>query len=472
MSRTVDAPPEASASHDRPAAGRAKLTEGSVDAHLKDLLWPMAVGILSILSKNLVDTYFVAQLGTESLSAISFTFPVVMFVMSVSIGLGAGATSVVSRVIGGGDEALVRRRCTDALMLTVIMSIGTSALGLWAIRPLFAAMGAQGRILDEVQAYMEPWFLGLVLMTVVMVANSLLRSAGNARLPGLIMVIGAAINAVLDPFLIFGWLGLPELGIAGAAWATVISNVFAAAMSLALMLRERMLSARTPSPAEVRCSWRPILAIGLPAAAANMINPLGVGIITRLLADISPEAVAGFGVATRLEGIAAVVLLAMSAAVGPVVGQNLGANLPGRVEVCLAAAFRMCVKWSLTMTVVLGVVGPLVTPLFDDHPAVQHVASLYLWLVPFSFFGYGWNIVQSAAFNAIGRPLASNFLTISRMFLIYVPASLVLAHGFGLGLVGIFAGAALGNLGGGLLAYLARERMNRFLLYRSSTTSA
>lgn len=444
-----------------PSPGR--LTRGPVGPHVWSLMVPMTFGLFSIISKNLVDTYFVAQLGTESLSAISFTFPVVMFVMAVSIGLGAGASSVVSRVFGGGDLSLVKRRSTDALVLGLVVAAAVSVAGLLAIRPVFAALGAQGDILDQVEAYMRPWFYGLVFLVVPMLANSLLRAAGEARLPGLLMVGAAVVNAVLDPILIFGWLGAPELGIAGASWATVISNVLATVGSLALLLRERVLIFEPPTSAEMWSSWRPLLAVGGPAALANMINPLGVGVVTRLLASTGPESVAGFGVATRLEGLSIVVMLAMSAAVGPVVGQNYGAGQPDRVDASLRYCFRLAFIWSIGTAIFLAAAGPFITPLFDPAPEVQRVATLYLWMVPITYFGYGWNIVQSAAFNAIGKPVLANVMTIGRMFVAYIPIALVLTRVFDLGAAGIFAGAMVGNLAGGGAALLGRAWTQRSL---------
>lgn len=449
---------------ERDPAPTARLTRGPIGHHVWALMLPMTFGLLSIISKNLVDTYFVAQLGTEELSAISFTFPVVMVVMSLAIGLGAGASSVVSRVFGGGDLDLVRRRSTDALVLGVVLVSVASIVGTLAIRPLFGLLGAQGAVLDHIEDYMGPWFIGLVFLVIPMVANSLLRASGEARLPGLLMVAAALINAVLDPILIFGWLGAPKLGIAGASWATVVSNVCSTAGSIALLTgRDHMLVFRPPTPRELWSSWKPILAIGLPASAANMVNPLGVAVVTRLLAGIGPEAVAGFGVATRLEGLALVTLLALSAAVGPVVGQNYGAAHADRVSESLRYCFRVSLVWSLVTAGLLALVGPFVTPLFDDSAEVQRVANLYLWIVPVTYFGYGWNIVQSAAFNALGRPVLANVMTIGRMFVAYIPAALLLSEGLGLGVVGVFAGATIGNLAGGAAAGLGRRWMNRSL---------
>lgn len=440
----------------------ARLTEGSISRHLRSLTVPMTFGILSMVSKNLVDTYFVAQLGTEALSAISFTFPVVMLLMSFSVGLGAGASSVVSRILGSGDPAKVQRSSTDALVLSVLLVAILCVVGLASLRPLFSALGARGPVLELVIAYMQPWFVGLMFLVVPMLGNSLCRAAGEGTWPGLIMVSAAAINAILDPFLIFGWAGLPELGIAGASTATVVSNLCATLGSLWLLRREDLLTMRIPSPSEAWASWKPMLAIGLPASGANMVNPLGITLVTAMLARISDTAVAGFGVAGRLEGLSLLTMLALSAAIGPIVGQNVGAKRFDRVREAMQVSFRVCIRIGMVTAALLAVLGPWVTPLFDGSVDVRSTANLYLWLVPVSFAGYGINIVQAAAFNAVGRPSLAAGLTVARMFGVYLPAAWIGMMVTGEP-AGVFVGAVVGNVAGGLLGWLGSRSMMRRL---------
>ncbi len=428
-----------------------KLVEGSVRRHLLELTLPMTVGLLAMMSKNLVDTYFVAQLGTEELSGISFAFPIILLLMSVAIGLASGSTSVVSRAAGEGDTSQVRRRCTDALTLSFLMVGVAGALGLATCRPLFFALGARGPVLEHVVAYMQPWYLGLVALVCPVVGNGLLRANGEARLPGVIMVLSALLNVVLDPLLIFGLLGFPRLGIAGASVSTVVSNLAMSVVVLWLLGRKGLLTLRASPWAEVADSWRRITVIAVPAAGANTVNPLGLALVTGLLARIGPESVAGFGVATKIESLCAIMLFALSAAIGPLVGQNYGAGRPDRVDRSVKVGFQMCLVWGVGTALLVAVAAPVVVPLFDASNTVQEVAIRYLWMVPITFGGYGMNIVQCAVFNSLGRPLLGTLTTLLRM-LIYVPAAAALMTVFGS--TGVFVGAAVGNLAGGLFAWM------------------
>jgi len=432
---------------------RRSLTEGSIRKHLLRMTVPMTWGILALISKSLVDTFFVARLGIEALTAISFTFPVSMTVTSLAIGMGAGAASVVSRVIGQGDQHSVRRRATDALALSVLLVLVVSVLGLLSLRPLFSLLGATGPILDLVESFMRVWYVGIPFLVVPLVGNSLIRAAGDGRVPGLIMVMAAVINVVLDPILIFGLLGAPRLGIAGAAWATVIANATTLIASLAVLhIRERLLEGGMPELKELARSWGAILRVGIPASAANMINPIGLAIITRLLAEKSDDAVAAFGLVTRIEAVLVVGLFALSATIGPIVGQNWGAGLIDRVFLALRRAFGYCLSYGLLMAFLVALLAPYLGQFFSDSSTVIDLTRIYLWMVPITLMGYGMNITGAAAFNAIGRPIIATGLTFFRMGLIYIPAAIVLGHSYGV--VGVFLAAAIANLGGGGLAIL------------------
>lgn len=438
------------------------LTQGSIRAHLLRLTWPMSFGILAMISTSVVDTYFVATLGTDALSALSFSFPVFMTITGLSIGLGAGATSVVSRSIGRGDRETIKRRTTDALLLSVMLVTGLVAIGYFVTRPLFALLGAEGQVLELVVQYMQVLFLGLPLIVVPMVGNALIRAAGDARIPGMIMIAVAIINAVLDPILIFGLLGFPRLEIVGAALSTVIANAISAVVALSVLhYRERMLAWNRPRVGEVLESFAKILRVGIPAAAANMINPVGMGILTAMLATFGKEAVAAFGVATRIESLAYVGLLALSASIGPVIGQNWGAGNADRVRLALTRSFQFCLVYGLGMAAALALAAPFLPQLFTDSQTVASMARNYLWIVPVTALGYGINIAAAGALNAAGWPLISAALTLARMFVVAIPVAWLASQVMGTS--GIFVGVAAGNLvAAGVSAWAARQVVVRY----------
>ena len=189
----------------------AKLTQGDVGKTLVRLTLPMILGIMSMVAFNLADTFFVGRLGTQALAALSFTFPVVLVVNSLSLGLGIGASAVISRAFGEGSREKVRRLTTDSLALSLTIVLFFSIVGRLTIRPLFQALGANADVLPLIEQYMKIWYLGAVFVVVPMVGNNAIRASGDAKTPGLIMLNAAVFNVILDALLIFVIVPFPRL---------------------------------------------------------------------------------------------------------------------------------------------------------------------------------------------------------------------------------------------------------------------
>ncbi len=434
-----------------------RLTEGNVGSTLVKLTIPMIWGVFAIIAFNLVDTYFVGQLGTEPLAAMSFTFPVVMTLGSLSMGLGVGASSVISRAIGEGDRQRVKKFTTNSLTLAVTAVAIFVIIGLLTIDPLFTALGASADILPLVRDYMQIWYFGMVFLVVPMVGNSAIRASGNTLTPSLIMIFAAAVNIALDPLLILGIGGFPRMELQGAALATVISRgITLIAALFVLHFKEKMLYLKLPSLQDTLWCWKDILYVGLPAAASSMINPISIGVITSLLAGFGAEAVAAFGVASRIESFALIAVMALSASIAPFVGQNWGAKKYARVGKALQLSFLFCLLWGLMAAAVLAVAAPTLVAFFNPNPDIVAIASQYLWIVPISYASAGIIYVASSAFNALGKPIPSVVMTVARMFVLYIPLAYFAGKLYGVN--GIFAAACISNLIVGIGAYLWNQK--------------
>lgn len=441
---------------------RRDLTKGPVAGHLARLGLPMVAGIAAVLSISLADTYFLGKLGTEELAAISFTFPVVLVVTSIAIGMSAGAASVLARAIGRGDEHDVRRFATDSLLLTLALFAFVSAAGWLLVRPLFAALGAEGAVLDMVVSYMRPWFIGVPLLAVPMVAMGMIRANGDAVTPSLVMVVGAVINVVVDPILIFGGFGIAPMGVEGAAWATVVARAVTLPPVLAIIVfRERMMTREVPRPGAFADSAWKVLRVGIPAAGSNMINPIAIGVVTAILATYGNEAVAAFGVATRIETLATLPMLALSSAIGPIAGQNWGREKPERTLRAMRDAFLFVVLCGLVLGGGFFLFGEAIARLFSGDSVVINMAVSYLTIVGLTLGGYGIVINASAAYNAIDKAFIGLMFTMLRSLVLYIPLVMV-ATVYGPPWLVFFGIAATNIIAGALVASLA------FLLVRRS----
>ena len=440
----------------------AQLIEGPIDRILVRMTIPMIVGILSMIAFNLTDTFFVGRLGTSELAAMSFTFPVVFIINSLTMGIGMGATSVISRAIGSGDHNKVRRLTTDSLGLALLLVGILASIGLLTINPVFRALGATGEILPLIKKYISIWYLGVIFVVIPMVGNSAIRATGDTRTPSLIMLVAVTVNVILDPLLIFGIGPFPRLELEGAAIATVTARATTMVVSLwVLIRREHMITLIRPRLKQVLDSWRNVLYIGLPSAGTNMIIPLAIGIITRMVAGYGPPAVAALGVSTRIDPFALGVIFALGSALGPFVGQNYGARKIDRVWTALRHSHRFAFVWGLGMLTLIALAAQPIASVFSKDPEVVGTTVRYLRLVPIGYGMQGVLMLSNVTLNMLNKPLHAASIVLIQMFVLYIPLALLGSALFGL--VGIFTAAATASLTAGVLAYVWVRRVLRLL---------
>jgi len=428
------------------------LLEGKIPKTLTRLALQMSIGILAMQIFNLVDTFFVGQLGTNQLAAMGFTFPVVMVINSIALGLGIGASSVISRAIGEGNQSKVRRLTTDALSLSLIIVTFFVVIGLLTIEPLFRSLGASGEIIRYIESYMKIWFLGMPFVVIPMVGNSAIRATGDTKTPSFVMVSAVFVNIILDPLLIFGYGPFPRWELAGAALATVISRGLTMVLSLWILYhRERMLALAIPKLKDAIQSWGKILYIGLPAAGTNLITPISMGIITRLVSHYGATAVAGFGVGSRIQMFSMAIIGSLSSILTPFVGQNWGAKRYERIKSGVKFSYLASFIWGVFLFALFLLAANPLAALFNRNPLVIWTTDVYLKIVSIGFPALGILILTSSIFNALNKPLPASALMIARMFALYVP--LAYLGSSLLGLTGIFWAAVVSNFASGAVAY-------------------
>jgi putative MATE family efflux protein len=431
------------------------LTQGPVSGSLFRLTAPMMMGVSSNILVSMLEIGFIGQLGTEQVAAITFTFPLVMILNSIALGIGIGTSSVIARSVGSGKRVEVQRLGTHALLLVAASMAALSFIGWATIDPVFRAMGATEDLLPLIHSYLNIYYPSVILFTTTMVAGNIMRANGSATIPGVIMTLGAGLHLALDPFLIFGWFGLPRMELAGAATAMAISRIVTVIVLLGYVARGDMISLVGVASGFLS-SCKSILHVGLPAMATQLIGPVSAAVVTRMLASHGEVVVAGFGVATRVEAVAVMLLFALSGSIGPFVGQNWGANRVERVKEGLRVTYLFCVIWGLVAALPMLMFGDVIASWVDQSPEVINTAAFYLAIVPWSYGLWGVLMMSSASFNALGKPIPSTVLSFTRMFVLYVPMAMVLNHYFGH--QGIFVATAISNAAMGILGFLWFQR--------------
>ncbi len=430
---------------------QSKLTTGPVGRTLTNLTIPMTFGLLAMVAFNLVDTFYVGKLGRDQLAALSYTFPVVLVIVSIALGLGFGASAVISRAIGEGNHHKVKRLTTDAILLSFSIVLVFVITGLFTIKPLFTNLGATPEIIKMINSYMKIWYIGMPFVVVPMVGNNAIRATGDTKTPSAIMLMAVFINMILDPLFIFGIGPFPQLGLQGAAIATVFSRFFTFTIaSYVLIKREKMISFKLPKISEMLNSWKTILYIGVPIASSRVIIPISIGIVTRLVSNYGQYAVAGFGVCTKIEFFSLAVVKALATSYGPFIGQNLGARKFERVIRSIKISKRFAMYWGVGLTILLFLAAKPLATLFNKDLSVISTISLYFTIVPISFGLQGVYVLSNTALNVLNRPFHAAGLTIIQMFVLYIPLAYFGSHYFQL--KGIFAGIAVAYMVTGIVS--------------------
>lgn len=436
-----------------------KLTGGSIKLHICRMALPMLGGILAMSIFNLTDTYFIAKLGTEQLAAISFTFPVVMIIGAVAMGLGMGAESVISRYIGKGRIKQLKRFVTDSILLGML-AVGIFAiLGLLTMEPLFHLLGATDAQMPMIKSYMILWYSCVAVTIIPTLGNSCIRATGDTFTPGMMMVVLAVLNVLLDPVFIFGLFGFPAMGIFGASLATVLSMGIGIFISLYILTRRSMMDWQIPEMDEMLLSWRRILYIAAPVAGTHMVMPLTSGFITKLMAAYGVAAVAASGAGWRALGFLYMLPIAVGSVLVPIIGQNSGAGKTERSWEALKTSYRFSIYYNMVCFLICMFWGEEISRIFSTDPRVVRIMAVFL-LIMHAQMGMIHVCVHSEfALNALGKPMYSMRLNFLRNLLLIIPLSYL--GGYYFGLWGIFGGMALAQGIAGLAAWVWLGRMFR-----------
>lgn len=404
---------------------------------------PMMFGILGMSIFNLMDTLFVGRLGTVELAALSFTFPVILIVSSVSHGLGVGMTVAVSKAAGGNNRTKLKNIISWGLGLSALIVIFVVILGQLTIEPLFRALGADKQTLPVIKEYMRIWYFGAIFVVIPMVGNAAIRGLGDTKIPSMVMLIAAIANTILDPLLIFGIGPFPELGVQGAAIATVIARGITFTVALwVLIKREKIISFADPS--KIVEVWKEILFVAIPNMLTKMIIPLGAAIITRFIASYGRESVAGFGVAGKLEMFALMPIMALGSVIPIFIGQNLGAGRKDRVLKGLKLSGFFSLFYGIIIYIFLLINGGFLGRLFNENEKVIEIVIIYLSIVPIAYFFRSLMDLSITSLSVTGKPRQAALISLIQMFLLYIPMAFFGSKSFGI--QGIFGALAISLL--------------------------
>ena len=435
------------------------LTTGSISRHLLTTASFMLVTMVFQTLYFLVDLYWVGSLGKEAVAGVGVAGNLTFIVLAVSQMLGVGTTTLVSHAAGQKNAAralLVFNQSQVLSTLVGVLFLVVSMASRTAYARALSADDTTAALAADYLLYFLP-AMGLQFGMVAMAAA--LRGVGNFR-PGMVVQTATVIiNMLLAPVLIFGWLGMPKMGVAGAAMASLVavaigvvwlSTFFFGSEGYLRFAREQL---RPDLPL-----WKDMLKIGLPAGAEFAMMAVSLMLVSAVSRPFGAAAQAGFGIGMRVVQALFMPVVALGFSVAPVAGQNVGARLGARVKAVFKDASMMAVGWMLLMAVMCNLVPAALIRVFSDDPAVIAVGDEYLRIVSLTFAFSGLIFVCSSMFQAMGYCLASVIASVSRIVVFAVPAvALSTTPGFQLVWIWYLSAGAVVLQMAIVLFYLRRE---------------
>ena len=426
------------------------LTEGNSGSLIFKFAVPMLIGNVFQQLYNIVDSIVVGRyVGKEALAAVGASFPLIFMLISFVVGVAMGTTILISQYFGAKDMKMVKRSIDTMYIFLFVASILVTILGISLSGPIFRLIKLPEEVIPQAITYFNIYLSGMVFFFGFNGISSVLRGLGDSKTPLYFLIISTVMNVLLDLLFVavFKW------GVAGAAWATVISQAGAFITGIIYLNRtHEVVKLDSLKLVFDRAIFRKSLMIGLPTGLQQTFVSLGMLAVMRIVNDFGTNVIAAYSAAGRLDSLAMMPAMNFSAALSTFVGQNLGANKPERVKQGLRATFIM--SGALALITSLGVIvfrHPLMT-LFTSDPAVIEIGAEYLLIVSSFYIFFSAMFVIGGVMRGAGDTIVPMFITLFALWVIRIPAAWILSRYFGV--AGIWWSIPVAWFIGMVLSYL------------------
>jgi len=428
------------------------LTRGSIPRNLIILALPLIAANLLQTTFNIVDMLFVGRLGPAAIAAISLAGVIMMFLMTIAIGLATGTQALISRFIGARNPQQAEVVAIQSLLLGLFSSLFLSLTGLFLSHFLLELVGAKGEVLSLGKGYLQIMFSGIYTMLLLFLTSAIFQGVGNTVTPMKILFFSTLLNVVLDPLFIFGLWFFPRWGVNGAGVATVTARGLGMLVGLCLLFKGKsgIYLHLKEVRIDLRIMWR-LIRIGLFASLQAILRNVSQLVVVRIVAFYGTFAIAAYGIGMRVRMGVMMPGFGLAAATAVMVGQNLGARSPGRAEKsglfsCLFYGLFMILAGSLFFTFARPIISA-----FNPQPDVVKIGVSYLHTLTLTFVFLGTSIVLSRAMNGAGDTISPMIITGFALLILRIPLCLLLSRS--LETTGIWVGLALSDLANGLITF-------------------
>ncbi len=399
------------------------MAEMPIPKLLTNMSIPAIIGMLVTAVYNIVDTIFVGRIGTEAIGAVTVAFPLFMIISAVGLTFGVGSASYISRLLGEDKKEMAEKVAVTSIITTIITGIIFAFAGIKFLRPLLNIFGATETILPFALNYTAVIILGSVFTMSNMNMNNMVRAEGSAKMSMVALSTGAVLNIILDPILIFGL----DMGITGAAAATVISQAVSTVMLLTFYKSKKSvlnikLANFTPS-LEI---YGEVMKIGVPTLIRQLLNSVAMTMLNNFAARYGDSTVASVGIINRVFSIGFFVTAGFTQAFQPVAGFNYGAKMFDRLKESIKVTIKRTGIFGISLALIFFFFSREVIMIFSKDPEVINIAASGLKLYSFILPVVGFTITVNTLFQALGHGVPAAVLSFSRQGLFFVPALLFL----------------------------------------------
>ena len=419
MSEAPAKPPE----HPNSGMRGTDLTVGSIPRHLVIFSLPMLAGSLIQTAYGIVNAIWVGRgLGTEAMAAITVIFPVIFVLFALAAGLSMAVSIIVSQRFGARDREGVQRAIRNGISLTAMAALLCVVLGHSLADELLSLMQTPADVLPSAIDYMRLFIWTTPFMFGIFLLAAVLRGVGDARTPLWFQAVSLLLTVVLDPILMFGWLGMPRLGLNGTAIATIISQALAL-FTLVWYLRKT----RHIALPELRGRWLEhdmvllILKVGIPSMLQQVMVSVGMVVVIGLVNGFGKNATAAFGASMRLDQLAFMPAMTLGMAMSNIAGQNIGAGKFDRVRQVFFWGLAFILAITIVPSLLAAFVPGLVLRAFLTDPEVIQIGVGYLHVMSIAYLLFATMFASNGVINGSGHTLATTGFTLLGMWGIRIP---------------------------------------------------
>ena len=398
-----------------PPTDTTDLTTRSIPKVIRQVAVPASVGFFFNTMFNVVDTWWAGRIDTHAVAALALSLPVYFIITALASGIGTGSTALMGSALGARDRDQAALIAVQMLSFGIFVSAFLAWFGLTFSPDIFGWLGAEGSYLKTCLEYMGPIFSCNFFTVSLFLFNAVLQSQGDTRSMRNVLILMATLNVALDPWFIHGGFGLPAMGLAGVAWATVLLQGVGAVYLLIKARRTGLLKTNSGRNLIPRPKiYVEIARQGFPAALNSMTIALGFFVIFRFVSGFGPEAAAAYGIATRIDQIVLMPTIGLSIAALTITAQNYGAKRIDRIRENMKMNLLYGAMLLLPLSVPIFLFAEPLMRIFTDDPAVAAIGAEYLRIDAFTLYGYVVIFIPTSILQGMKRPLFAIWLGLSR----------------------------------------------------------